>query len=97
MSDSNLALAAPDLDPDVVRAFLRAVQIVCKTSEELVIDCEIVSIDGSGFYATLGAVRDRVSGLDVGADDYVVCHFRHLLQNPNGCQYLPYDWIASGV
>ena len=56
-SRAGLPLKAPKALERLVRDFLRAVQIVCSTCDELVLDCEIVALDGQGFYATLGAVR----------------------------------------
>lgn len=56
-SRAGLPLKAPKALERLVRDFLRAVQRHCSTADELVIDCEIVALDGKGFYATLGAVR----------------------------------------
>lgn len=56
-SRAGLPLKAPKALERLVREFLAQVKQLCNSPDDLVIDCEIVAIDGGTFYDTLGAVR----------------------------------------
>lgn len=56
-SRAGLPLKAPKALERMVREFLAQVKQMCESPDDLVLDCEIVAIDGGTFYDTLGSVR----------------------------------------